>query len=85
MASNLFHVGFDIHNYEDILPSVHEYRRGNPKDDILPDEVMNLNEADIELCVWKVDEPLIMTPHLKRIEIQRCMVTGYWFTGSTRP
>lgn len=71
MPSNLFKVGFDIHDYEDIHPSVHEY--------IKEDEVINLNEGDLDKCVWTIDEPLIMTPDRKRIEIKRCMDTGCWF------
>lgn len=79
MPSNLFKVGFDINDYEDIHPSVHAYRRGDDLRGILPDEVINLEEDDLDKCVWTIDAPLIMTPDRKRIEIQRCMETGVWF------
>lgn len=68
--SNLFHTGFDVHNYKDILPSVHKYQ-----DD---DVILNQKKGDVNDCVWKVEEPKIWTPDSKRIEIKRCMDTGCW-------
>jgi hypothetical protein len=68
--SSTFHTGFDIHNYKDILPSVHKYR----EDDV----ILNEDLGDINDCVWKVEEPKIWTPEMKCIEIKRCMDTGGW-------
>ena len=42
---SVFKVGFDIHNYKDIVPDVHEYRK--------VDEVINMDIVDIEDHVWR--------------------------------
>lgn len=68
--SSTFHTGFDIHNYKDILPSVHKYRE--------TDVIINEKKGDINDCVWKVQEPKEWTPDMKRIELKRCMDTGAW-------
>lgn len=71
MASDLFKVGFDIHDYQDILPSVHEYRANG-------DEVLNLSEQDLDKCVWSIDEPKIITQDYIQQEVRRVVVTGAW-------
>lgn len=70
MASNLFKVGFDIKDYQDILPSVHEYRK--------LDEVRNLEENDLDKCVWGFDEPKIITQDYIEQEVRRIIKTGCW-------
>lgn len=67
----LFNIGFDISDYKDILPDIDKY--------LEDDFVINLNEGDLDLCVWKIDEPLILTPDYKKREIRRVMDTGVWF------
>jgi hypothetical protein len=71
MASDLFKVGFDIHDYQDILPSVHEYRANG-------DEVMNLQEQDLDKCVWRIEEPKVITKEYIEQEVRRIIQTGYW-------
>lgn len=71
MSEQLFKVGFDIRNYKDILPDIDEYRRH--------DEVMNLNEDDLDKCVWKVETPTIITEDYIRTEYRRIMKSGFWF------
>lgn len=71
MPSDLFKVGFDIQDYQDILPSVHEYRKY--------DEVMNLEEQDLDKCVWGIDEPKVITQDYIRQEVRRVLKTGMWF------
>ena len=52
--SKIFKVGFDINDYYDILPDLKEYMK--------EDEVMNLNAATLEECVWRVEpDPEIIT------------------------
>ena len=70
MGSNLFKVGFDIHDYHDILPKVADYRQD--------DEVMNLNEPDLDKCIWQIDEPKIITPDYIEREVKRVLRTGAW-------
>ena len=69
--AGIFKVGFDLKDYVDILPSLADYRK--------EDEVINLRKDDIEKCVWTIEEHLIITPDIQKIEVKRCMDTGCWF------
>ena len=71
MASDLFKIGFNIHDYKDIIPNIHEYRK--------QDEVMNLNEGDLDKCIWYIDEPKIITQDYIQQEVRRVLKTGMWF------
>ncbi|HJY22065.1 MAG TPA: hypothetical protein VJ279_04220, partial [Hanamia sp.] len=43
------------------------------------DYVLNLEEDDIDKCVWRIEEePLILTTEWKRREVKRCLDTGFW-------
>jgi len=70
-VSQLFKVGFDIQNYRDILPDIIEYMKD--------DEVINLNEPDIESCVWFLEpEPTVITQDYILQEVRRMLKTGIW-------
>lgn len=69
-TGQLFHVGFDISNYKDILPDIDEYLK--------EDEIVNLYERDLDKCVWKVEEPKVLTIDYKKREIRRSLYTGCW-------
>lgn len=71
LKMGLFNVGFDIKNYKDILPNIHEYTQN--------DVVINLSEGDLDKCVWKVEEPTTLTSDYKKTEIRRVLDTGVWF------
>lgn len=67
----VFNIDFDVLDYKDILPDVQEYWKD--------DDVINLNEGDIDRCVWKIEEdPKILTPDYIRREVRRTLKTGVW-------
>lgn len=66
--SDLFKIGFDIKNYKDILPDVHEYLK--------KDQVINGEEDDLDKCVWKIEEPKVITQEYIQQEVRRVIVTG---------
>ena len=67
---SVFKVGFDIHNYKDIVPDVHEYRK--------LDEVINMDIVDIDDHIWRIDEPKIITQDYIQQEVRRVLITGCW-------
>lgn len=74
--SKIFKCGFDILDYQDILPSVHEYRKY--------DEVLNFdeqNKGNIDNCFWKKHIPTpaeISSPTWREQEATRILKTGVW-------
>lgn len=77
--SELFKVGFHIEDYQDILPSVHKYRNDG-------DEVMNLDEDDLDKCVWvKQPPPAVITKQFIKREVNRVLRTGFWFILKGEP
>lgn len=74
---SIFKVGFDIANYKDILPDINEYTKY--------DDVINLNEDDLDKCVWKVVEKPLLTSEEKKTEVRRVLDSGCWFILKGEP
>lgn len=70
MGNTIFKVGFDIHNYHDILPKVGDYRTD--------DEVINMEIADEFDQIWRIEEPEDITPDFVEREVKRVLKTGVW-------
>lgn len=72
--SKLFHIGFDIADYNDILPDLDSYLKN--------DVILNMNKGDINDCVWYVEGMKELGREFnvdeKRREIRRCFDTGVW-------
>jgi hypothetical protein len=68
--SSVFKVGFDIHNYKDIIPDVHQYRK--------IDEVINMEIVDINDHIWRIEEPKVITQEYIQQEVRRVLRTGCW-------
>jgi hypothetical protein len=75
--SSVFKVGFDIHNYKDIIPDVHEYRK--------IDEVINMEIVDIDDHIWRIDEPKVITQEYIQQEVRRVLRSGCWFFCKGHP
>lgn len=79
--SKIFKCGFDITDYQDILPSCREYMQ----DDFVINQDHYL-KGDIDKCVWKkyVPEPgEINSPQYRAREVKRILKTGAWIKIKT--
>lgn len=73
-----FHCGFEIHEWDDILPDIEEYLKD--------DEIIHINETDINNCRWKKQSPpAILTPDYIKREVKRILRTGVWFLNKGMP
>ncbi len=76
MASKVFKCGFDIMDYQDILPSVHQYTEN--------DYILNMDEytkGNVENCIWKKEVATIAeinSPSYRQREATRILKTGVW-------
>jgi len=73
----MFKVGFNIVDYEDILPSLLSY--------VQNDKIMNEKSDDINECVWRIEEPEIITPEYIQQEVRRILKTGQWIYVKNMP
>lgn len=74
--SKIFKCGFDITDYKDILPSIHEYAQD--------DEIINQNHfknGEIDKCVWTKYIPVdgeTSSNYFRERELKRILRTGAW-------
>lgn len=74
--SKIFKCGFDIHDYDDILPSCREYMQ----DDFVINQD-HYQRGDIDSCVWKKYEPgrgETDSSYFRARELKRMLKSGAW-------